>query len=254
MSLRLAVVALLCAAACGKGDECHLGAARCFVHQDFVEAQACINSCSDFGCRNLWTGEDVCSPSRTCLLVESAGAICALSTTPDPRCAGVNSFCDGDDRVFCRAGYGVSRSSCILDLPRCVATGTGDAACIPSAAAPDPRCPAGRSRYCSAASDLVECLGGDVVFRSRCRTCNASGSCSGFLGDTCVADADCASGLLCHADALGRTVCTATCTITATGDDCLQALGTDGLPYSSYAELKPPGRQLLCAAGYCTWQ
>src|SRR5438309_7433344 len=75
-----------------------------------------------------------------------------------------------------------------------------------------------------------------------------------FLGDFCTSDAGCATGLVCHADALGRKICTTTCTVTASGDDCFPKLGTGGLPFSSYAEIFPLGRQLICAAGYCTWQ
>src|SRR6267378_5317317 len=106
-----------------------------------------------------------------------------------------------------------------------------------------------------ASSDL-DCVGGDAVFRSSCAVCNAASTrpCAGFLGDFCTSDADCATGLVCRADALGRKICTTTCTVTASGDDCFPKLGTGGLPFSSYAEIFPLGRQLICAAGYCTWQ
>ena len=141
-------------------------------------------------------------------------------------------------------------------LPQCIDTGNGYAECIPAAAAPDASCPAGISRYCSASQDLVDCVGGDAVFRSSCAVCNAASTrpCAGFLGDFCTSDADCATGLVCRADALGRKICTTTCTVTASGDDCFPKLGTGGLPFSSYAEIFPLGRQLICAAGYCTWQ
>src|ERR671935_902085 len=256
MTRRLVFTLLLFVSACGFGfgphDVCQAGATRCYVYGSFVETQTCANHCSDFGCPYQWLTDDVCSPSRQCLMVSGTGAICVLSTAPDPRCTGATGFCDGNVRFACRAGYAVERTACnTVVLPRCISVGDGDAACVPSAASPDANCPAGRSRYCSAAEDLIECVGGESVFRSKCRACTAgaTASCAGFLGDTCTGDTQCASGLVCHADALGRNICTAPCSVTATGDDCLQSLGTGGLPYSTYAEIKPPGSRLLCAAG-----
>lgn len=93
----------------------------------------------------------------------------------------------------------------------------------------------------------------DIAIRHAC-SAGARGSCSGFLGGFCASDADCGSGLVCHVDALGRSICTVPCTVTTAGDGCFQALGTGGLPYSGYAELAVPGSHLLCAAGYCTWR
>jgi hypothetical protein len=257
MAIRLLLCLSTATPACWSRGECDPGATRCFTSGSLVETQFCDHYCSDFGCEDRWRSI-ACPPTGGCLMLAGEGATCVLSTTPDPRCAGVNAFCDGDDEVTCRGGYAANRSRCGAQdpaLPRCVTVGV-DTACVPAAAAPDGNCPAGLSRYCSAQADLVECVGGDAVFRSKCRACSAGarGSCTGFLGAFCAADADCASGLTCRVDALGRSVCTAPCTVTATGDDCLQALGTGGLPYSHYSELAVPGRNLLCAAGFCAWQ
>jgi len=222
------------ASACVPPDQCASGATRCNTTGASVEAQNCRNSCEDVGCWNEWE-TSVCSPSGACVVTPSEGALCVLSTTPEPRCAGVISWCDGNASIRCLAGYGVARSPC----------GTNAMSC-----------PTGRSRYCTASQDLVECVGGDAVFRSSCAVCDAASTrpCAGFLGDFCTSDAGCATGLVCRADALGRKICTTTCTVTASGDDCFPKLGTGGLPFSSYAEIFPLGRQLICAAGYCTWQ
>jgi len=260
MTNRLLVTVLVSglASACLAPDECAPGATRCNMTGASVEAQSCRSSCSDFGCRYEWE-TSVCSPSGACVVALSEGALCVLSATPDPRCAGAKAWCDGSDRIVCRAGYAVERLACGAGaeaiLPQCIDAGGGDAACIPAAAGPDASCPTGRSRYCSAAQDLVECVGGDAVFRSSCVVCSAASTrpCAGFLGDVCTSDTDCATGLVCHADALERKICTTTCSVTASGDDCFAKLGTGGLPFSRYAEISPPGRRLVCAAGYCTW-
>jgi len=247
------------ASACVPPDQCASGATRCNTTGASVEAQNCRNSCSDFGCWYEWE-TSVCSPSGACVVTPSEGALCVLSATSEPRCAGVISWCDGNASIRCLAGYAVARSPCGTGadamLPQCIDTGNGYAECIPAAAAPDASCPAGISRYCSASQDLVDCVGGDAVFRSSCAVCNAASTrpCAGFLGDFCTSDADCATSLVCRADALGRKICTTTCSVTASGDDCFPKLGTGGLPFSSYAEIFPLGRQLICAAGYCTWQ
>src|ERR671934_318121 len=163
MTRRLVFTLLLSASACAPSDQCQAGATRCFVYGNFVEAQRCENDCGDFGCAYQWQGADVCSPTRDCLMVSRTGAMCVLSTAADPRCTGATGFCDGDARFGCRAGYAVERTVCATVLPRCISVGDGDAACVPSAAAPDANCPAGRSRYCSAAEGPVECVGGESV-------------------------------------------------------------------------------------------
>ena len=253
MTRRRVSTLLLLASACGPHDICQADATRCGVSGN---VERCEYECEDFGCAYRWQTDDVCSHSPPQCLMVSGEATCVLSTSPDPRCAGATGYCDGYTLFACRGGYAVERTVCYAFLPRCVSAADGEAACVPSAAAPDANCQAGRSRYCSAAEDLVECAMGLSVFRSKCRTCTvgATGSCAGFLGDACTGDAQCASGFVCHADALGRNICTAPCSVTATGDDCLQSLGTGGLPYSTYAEIKPSGSRLLCVAGYCTWQ
>jgi hypothetical protein len=259
MTTRLLVTVFVSglASACIAPDECAPGETRCNTTGASVEAQFCANDCSDFGCRYAW-GTSVCSSSGGCVVAPAEGALCVLSATPDPRCAGAKAFCDGNDRIVCRAGYAVERSACGIGadamLPLCIDAG-GDAACIPAAAAPDASCPTGRSRYCSASQDLVECIGGDAVFRSSCAVCSAASTrpCAGFLGDVCTSNTDCATGFVCHADALGRKICTTTCSVTASGDDCFGKLGTGGLPFSRYAEISPPGGRLVCVAGYCTW-
>src|SRR5215831_13836021 len=249
MSDRLLVVTVFVtglASACVPPDQCRAGENRCNTTGTSVEAQNCANDCSDFGCWYQWE-TSICSPSRACVVAPAKGALCALSATPEPRCAGAISFCDGNDGIWCQAGYAVQRSACATGpdamFPNCIDAGDGTAACVPAAAAPDASCPPGRSRYCSATQDFVECIGGDAVFRLRCAACNAASTrpCTGYLGYFCTSDSDCATGLVCHADVLGGKICTTTCTVTTSGNDCCGQLGTGGLPFYSSAEIYLPG-------------
>jgi hypothetical protein len=261
----LLVGAVAAQLACQLTDECSPSQWRCLGDGANAQVQQCQQN-DDFGGYH-WFPADSCTGGRSCLVVpdtRGVGALCVLSTTPDPRCGhGWLDYCDGDTHVSCMAGYAVARAACgSYGLPggaaatHCVSGGTG-ASCVPPTATADVRCTG--DRYCDG-NTLVECVQGYAVFRSSCRACQVEsdatgtrGVCDGALGAACSADADCASGLICRPVGGEAATCTAACTVSETGDSCLDALGTGGLPVTAYMELQPAGRQLACIAGYCGW-
>jgi hypothetical protein len=79
--------------------ECHGVATTCFQGQ--------VTSCDD----DFPTSAMACAPDAHCI-DSSCGPICALSDTPEPRCAMSQGFCDGDTLVSCDCGHVQSREDC----------------------------------------------------------------------------------------------------------------------------------------------
>jgi hypothetical protein len=94
----------------GGDDQCTSYAERCVGNV----RQTCDPPCSDIGCSSQWRSEDTCS--GTCIEIDANDTLCTLSTTTDPRCDGVDGYCDGDTRVACSNGYAYQKETC-SDLP-----------------------------------------------------------------------------------------------------------------------------------------
>jgi hypothetical protein len=264
-----AIAAVLTASqtSCRPEDECTPSASECWVTAGSPDTVAgCVETTSEWGSYYSWRTKDVCSGGRSCLRDTAVGAICVASTTRDPMCAGTQGYCVGDTLVTCADGYRLSSGPCGTadetgtrpggaPATRCIA-GQSEATCIPPEAAKDPLC-RGDTPHCDGDA-LVECALDYAVFRSSCGMCSLTATgwaCIGFLGAFCAFDEQCAKGMTCR-DTGGFKTCTAPCTVSSSGDDCLARLGTGGLPLSTYMEISPlsQGPNLACVAGYCIWQ
>lgn len=165
--LLLMVVAAL-GPACSK-DECDLGESRCEGNVRVV----CDYEHSDSSAPKVWK-RTACDP-KSCALGTSGGrsmAVCVVSATPEPRCAGVVAFCDGQDQVDCVGGLVVGRRPCEGQLMCAEAgmPGKGNLLCALSPI-PDPRCGNGQSgaSVCSASGGF-SCRSGFLVAEITCPT------------------------------------------------------------------------------------
>jgi len=188
-----------------------------------------------------------------------------LSTDPDPLCADeAFSYCSGDAFVRCASGYGIESQTCGASpddpvFSKCVDSFPGNAVCVPPEAIPDDLCPpagtsdaASPSQLCAETLD-VTCLAGLAVATRACVACGQL--CSGFLGDVCGSDADCATGLTCQPDSHGDSRCTAPCDATdptAAQQQC-EDLYTAGGPPPSAINTPLGFSRLTCTAGFCEW-
>lgn len=126
----------------------------------------------------------------------------------DPPCTPDARRCDGDQLQECvkhpGGYYGIpphhvsasdpsweTQASCGAGL--CVAT--ADTALCAIASTPEPACT--RDGFVCDGTTLLECQGGFVMSRERCKTCDPLGTCKGELFGWCTTDADCADGMFC---------------------------------------------------------
>ena len=278
LQIGLLVAALSSLVGCRYGSVCTDGETRCASDH---EIEGCISVWPDeigpSRPHEEWRPSEVCDAAASCVAVPEAGATCVVGGRTYPLCDQALAYCDGDVLVQCAHGFAVSHKPCGSDTPggspstHCIASMTLGATCIPPESAVDPICANVSGPTCDDAA-LVECVEGFAVFRVNCRTCAVvantapcsgcaahQGQCTGFLGDKCRADADCANGLQCHTDSTGVAHCSAPCTVNAagTGKDCAQWTGSHGLPLSTYAEIPLAQRDryptLNCLAGFCAW-
>ena len=274
----------------GGVDECDRGTTRC----NAGNPETCEEDCSDLGCHDKWQVSDLCAATQSCIAPTDTQPLCAESPTKDGLCAGLENatYCSGQQLVQCQHGYRAITRACgsvddfgYAELPggsastACVDPGDGTATCIPEAAKADSQCDGVTGPRC-AGTTLVECVDQYAVFKTACASCavqtaaacdtcppTARGLCRGYLGDGCVADEDCAVGLVCrdNGDGDGRRACSLPCTVDAASDrdagtapagapntQCYGAFDPDGSPISAYSEVSPAGR-LSCIAGYCKW-
>lgn len=123
------------------------------------------------------TDEIACTQCIDTNLDAQSRSFCSLDSTPDPRCASHDAFCDGDVWVHCYLGYPTERIPCpngpCFDVPdsypRCALANTGY----------EP-CPA---EWFCAGDHRVECVADHVVFIEDCKagTCQPL-TCSGNTG------------------------------------------------------------------------
>lgn len=261
-------------------QECSEGETRCASSK---YAEVCSAHWSEISSSNSyeWGWRAECSEGTACVMVDGSGATCVGGGEKDPSCAQTAHYCDGDALVSCAQGYSVNRAACgsavgSFNSTHCIPSASAGATCIPPSSQVDPICGGTSDPHCDG-STLVDCVEGYAVFRANCRACTVvpqvaacsgcaptHGQCSGYLGDSCQADSDCAAGLLCHLEAGGLHHCSAPCTVSAdaqAGGECPQKLGSGDLPLSSYAEIQlgkaagegyayPP---FSCIAGFCAW-
>ena len=93
----------------GCGDECTEGEVRCEGNR----AMQCSRG-SDGKGSSSWKGYE-CGELH-CVAMSTAGhpeVYCALTSTPDERCAASEpGFCVDNRRVYCRGGYGIPNDMC----------------------------------------------------------------------------------------------------------------------------------------------
>jgi len=211
-----------------------------------------------------------------------------MSTVPDPRCgsATTSSYCTGDSVALCGGDLrketipcgalddsGYARLPGGMGATHCLETAPGAATCVPPEATPDPIC-AGASGPQCLGDTLIECVSGLLVSRTPCAVCAVAvqptytrGECSGFLGDTCRTDGDCAAALTCRTDSSGVLRCTSPCSgpaslpsdsIPKPSPMCTQILQDGGPSPSGYIEaplpnVSRPRTVLACVGGFCEW-
>jgi hypothetical protein len=78
--------------------------------------------------------------------------------------------------------------------------------------------------------------------------------CTGFLGDFCNADGECATGFTCQPDSHGDNRCSAACD-SADPNAALQCedLYTRAARHLRYPAPRSATRALQCVAGFCEW-
>ena len=248
------VVAAIAAAGC---DDCDEGATRCANNS----VQRCGRGPS--GSIN-WLTEAVCSSPQTCFVPPGMAPMCVLSSDPDPLCADdAFSYCSEDTLVRCMSGYALEQQPCGADpgdpvFSKCVDSFPGNAVCVPPDAIPNDVCPpagtsdaASPTQLCADTLD-VTCLAGLAVATRACVVCGQL--CTGFLGDFCNADGECATGFTCQPDSHGDNRCTAACD-SNDPNAALQCedLYTAGGPPPSLSSAPLSNARLQCVAGFCEW-
>jgi hypothetical protein len=116
-----------------------LGSQDCSDEPAYCDGSAivrCVPPCSDIGCSRTWEREEC---PATCVNPQG-GPLCALSQTADPRCQGVDVYCDAAQVVRCALGYALSKEACPATTS-CAMTDGGRPVCAVGGA-PDVRCPA----------------------------------------------------------------------------------------------------------------
>jgi len=122
---------------CPYGSDSEPMVEYCVACKELPSGATCVDSPSPVSaCANVANGTGVCwneSPT-TCqdgyptnsaqtpcdqgsvCVVAGGKGFCALSSAPDPICAGVTAplgaVCDGEDQVACELGYATSRTTC----------------------------------------------------------------------------------------------------------------------------------------------
>jgi hypothetical protein len=255
----------LIAAAAGCGDECSEGEVRCMDNT--------VQSCSGVETENGWDSTlrwrvvQTCLNS-TCFAPPGRQPMCVLSTDPDPLCAGAQSHCSGDDIVTCAGGYAGVTSTCAASagdpaFSRCVAADPSHAGCVPRDALPSDACAAAAmdaSLGATVCADdvIISCFAGLATVTVACRSCDLGQypACSGFIGDGCNADGQCAAGFTCHADSTGTLRCAAACDAASpnAAQACLDLFLAGGPRSRAGQWLVPlPAGQMTCTAGFCEW-
>jgi hypothetical protein len=182
-SYPVALVPLLVSLLGGCGvpaNECEVGQTQC----DGNTIMECEPIETGDGTYQGWRSYS-CDPG-ICQTPASGGALCALSSDPDPKCDGRESYCDGSARISCRAGYATASEDCAsgLDTPFCadispdpqMAIQTLSALCVAESTR-NPECPTvlteGVQGYDSSAcvgKELLHCIDGYIVSRQSCGT------------------------------------------------------------------------------------
>lgn len=107
-----AIVCLLAAVGCDQ-NECEGGQAECLDDQ---QIRRCLAIEDGFAVHYEWGAPQACAPlNPVCAPRENASgpvALCASSSTPDPRCADATAFCTDGDRYRCIDGYAVREETC----------------------------------------------------------------------------------------------------------------------------------------------
>ena len=247
-------VALIATAGC---DECQTGQTRCLnnnVQYCGPDPEGSIDTSPH------WRPANACR-SLICFQPPGMGAMCVVSTDPDPLCAGATRYCDGDVAVHCSNGYSDERQQCGVSPvdpvnTRCVASSPQDAICVPPEAMPSDVCaPAGTADAASlvdvcAGNLYVICVAGLAISTQACAVC--APQCTGFLGDSCASDNQCAAGFTCHPDSTGTSRCTAACDAADPNavQHCADLFVAGGPPPSTIITL---GSRMTCTAGFCEW-
>jgi hypothetical protein len=145
-------------------DECHEGETAC----DGNEVLTCQPPCAEMGGCG-WSWRRSSCEEATCVDPRGGSPFCALSTTQDPKCDGVNWYCDGNSAVACNQGYALQRKPCGAS-GFCVLTAWGESICA-EASAKDPKCPDDQftspSERCDGSS-ILQCLSGFAVSTTAC--------------------------------------------------------------------------------------
>jgi hypothetical protein len=107
-----AILCLLAAVGCDQ-NECEGGQAECV---DDLHIRRCLAIEDGFAVHYEWDEARACFPTNPmCAPRENATgpvALCASSTTPDPRCAEAAGFCADGVRYECIDGYAVLDETC----------------------------------------------------------------------------------------------------------------------------------------------
>lgn len=94
---------------CEVFDECSSGDEKCEYNRPY----RCEQTQGGWRDPYHWYSASDCAQGTTCLEIDGA-AICALSTTREPRCSGVQGpHCEGNTRLFCRNGFLTSEDACL---------------------------------------------------------------------------------------------------------------------------------------------
>jgi hypothetical protein len=124
----LAVTVCLAFTGCLPFDECDSGDQEC---RDDVP-YACHPAGSVVSNARRWEAQEPCGGPRTCV-VAGGTALCALSATPDPRCAAARDGegCAGAQLLTCRSGYLTDETPCLScsDLPQVACEGKRGSKC-----------------------------------------------------------------------------------------------------------------------------
>jgi hypothetical protein len=94
-----------CAGADPTAPRCPAGATVACIGMKSYRCDSCGVASIDRDCATAPDAANAC-------VVSNGQAMCVVSTTPDPRCANVDSYCSGDVLVDCFEGYATARASC----------------------------------------------------------------------------------------------------------------------------------------------
>jgi hypothetical protein len=156
----LSALSLVAVQGCKDWEYCVIGEIRC----DGVALKECTGSIDRFPFGESGPRWKVRVCSGTCVQISPKEALCAESEVPEPRCEGLDAFCDGSIRVNCDRGFSRDRVSCAEDC----GVAPNDPDCFPEFACNyDEGVEIVR---CFNEAWLVKCRGNDLMEASQCET------------------------------------------------------------------------------------